>query len=129
MSDKESIEKIYIGDKIISKYISACFFALNADKECIQIIGRGNNVKRSIDVAAILLRQYLDVPQELPSLDELEDALNKDDIKLAKKLVKQMRVCEIKIGSEKFQDRNVSTIDIMLRGKKKNVPAPISKEV
>jgi DNA-binding protein len=122
MLDKESIEKIYIGDKIISRYISACFFALNADKECIQIIGRGNNVKRSIDVAAILLRQYLDVPQELPSFDELEDAINKEDIKLAKKLIKQMKVCEIKIGSEKFQERNVSTIDIMLRGKKKNVP-------
>jgi DNA-binding protein len=112
MLDKESIEKIYIGDKIISRYISACFFALNADKECIQIIGRGNNVKRSIDVAAILLRQYLDVPQELPSFDELEDAINKEDIKLAKKLIKQMKVCEIKIGSEKFQERNVSTIDI-----------------
>jgi DNA-binding protein len=128
MSDKESVEKIFIGDKIISKYMSACFFALNADKECIQIIGRGNNVKRSIDVAAILLRQYLDVPQEFPSFDELEDALNKEDIKLAKKLLKQMRTCEIKIGSEKFQDRNVSTIDIMLRGKKKNVPTLAAKE-
>lgn len=123
MLDKEQVEKIYIGDKIISKYMSACFFALNADKECIQIIGRGNNVKRSIDVAAIVLRQYLDVPQELPSLDELEDAINKEDIKLAKKLIKQMKICEIKIGSEKFQDRNVSTIEIMLRGKKKNVPS------
>jgi DNA-binding protein len=127
MLDKESIEKIYIGDKIISKYISACFFALNADKECIQIIGRGNNVKRSIDVAAILLRQYLDVSQEFPSLDELEDAINKEDLKLAKKLIKQMKACEIKIGSEKFQERNVSTIEIMLRGKKKNVPI-ISKQ-
>lgn len=128
MTDKESIEKIYIGDKIIQKYISACFFALNADKECIQVIGRGNNVKRSVDVAAILLRQYLDIPPELPTLEEVEDALNKEDIKLAKKLIKQMKACEIRIGSEKFQDRNVSTIDIMLRGKKKNVPTQSAKE-
>jgi len=128
MTSNESVETIPIGNKIINRYITACFFALNADKECLHIIGRGNNVKRSIDVAAILLRQYLDVPSELPSFDELEDAVNKEDYKLAKKLIKQMKVCEIKIGSEKFQDRNVSTIEIMLRGKKKNVPATSRKE-
>lgn len=90
MVDKENIEEIYIGSKDISKYLSACFYALG-QKDEIVIIARGNNIKRAFDVAAILIRQYL----ENPSYDVL-------------------------IGSEKFEERNVTTIEITLRGKKKD---------
>jgi len=88
MVNDDSLEEVYIGSKDISKYLSACFYALG-QKEEITIIARGNNTKRALDVAAILIRQYL----ENPSYD-------------------------VVIGSEKFEERNVTTIEINLRGKK-----------
>ena len=117
----ELVESIFVGDKDIKNYISACFYALNNNVDEIHLIARGNNIKRAIDVADILLRQYLDIPEKLPTLDDLEMVIDKDDCKLAKKYIKQLRTCEIRIGSEKFGERNVSTIDIVLRGKKKDV--------
>lgn len=90
MVNNDSLEEVYIGSKDISKYLSACFYALG-QKEEITIIARGNNIKRALDVAAILIRQYL----ENPSYD-------------------------VVIGSEKFEERNVTTIEIVLRGKKKD---------
>ena len=90
MGDKESIEQVYIGGKDIAKYLSACFYALGQKEEII-ITARGNNIKRAVDVTAILIRQYLDNPSY-----------------------------DVVIGSEEFEDRNVSTIDITLRGKKKD---------
>jgi DNA-binding protein Alba len=92
MSSDENIEKIYIGNKEIPKYLTACFFALG-ETDTINIIGRGNNVKGAVDVAAILLRQYLENPKY-----------------------------DIKIGSEKFEERYVSTIEIVINGEKKNIP-------
>ena len=120
MTKDDSIEMIKISDKDISKYLSACFYALGNDKDEVQIVARGSNIKRGIDVSAIMLRQYLDVSPDLPKLSEVVDALNKEDIPKAKKLLKQLMVCEIKIGSEKFGERNVSTIDIILRGRRKS---------
>ena len=123
MTKDDSIERIKIADKDISKYLSACFYALGNDKDEVWIVARGNNIKRAIDVSAIMLRQYLDVPQELPTMSDVMNALDKDDISKAKKLLKQLMVCEILIGSEKFDERNVSTIDIILRGKRKDANA------
>ena len=91
MTNDESIEKIYIGSKDIPKYLTACFFALG-ETETIIIIGRGNNIKRAVDVAAILIRQYIEDP-----------------------------TYNIVIGSEKFEERNVSTIEITINGKKKEI--------
>jgi len=83
-------ERVFIHNKEIKVYISACLFAFSkADK--IVITARGNNIKRAIDVAAILVRQYLDNP-----------------------------TYEVIIGSEGFEDRNVSTVDIVVTGTKKN---------
>ena len=61
MVNDDSLEEVYIGSKDISKYLSACFYALG-QKEEITIIARGNNTKRALDVAAILIRQYLENP-------------------------------------------------------------------
>ena len=84
-------ESIYIGSKDISRYISACFFSLGKEKEKnIKIIARGNNIKRAIDILAILVRDYLENPQY-----------------------------SIKVGSEPFEKRNVSTIEISLSGIKR----------
>lgn len=90
MTDKVNSEEVYIGNKEISKYLSACFYALG-QKEEITIIARGNNIKRAIDIAAILIRQYLLDPSY-----------------------------EVIIGSEKYEERNVSTLEIILKGKKKD---------
>jgi len=93
MVNNDSLEEVYIGSKDISKYLSACFYALG-QKDEITIIARGNNIKRAFDVAAILIRQYLEKPSY-----------------------------EVVIGSEKFEERNVTTIEILLRGKKKDAEA------
>jgi len=82
-------ENIYIGPKDISRYISACFYSLGRDKN-IKIIARGNNIKRAIDILAILVRDYLENPEY-----------------------------NIKVDSEPFEKRNVSTIEISLSGIKK----------
>ena len=113
-------ERVFVGNKDIAKYLSACFYSLGNDEGEVQVIGRGNNVKRSVDVAAILLRQYLDKPDELPTLSDVENALDNKDIELAKELIKQLKMCEIKIDSEKYDNRHVSTIEITIRGKKKD---------
>lgn len=87
---KKSNEQVFIGNKDIAKYLSACFYALG-EKEEITIIARGNNIKRAVDLAAILVRQYLTNPDY-----------------------------KVTIGSEKFEDRYVSTIEILLKGKRKD---------
>jgi len=117
----ELVESIFVGDKDIKNYISACFYALNNSVDEIHLIARGRNIVKAVNVADILLRQYLDIPEKIPTLDDLEEVIDKEDCKLAKKYIKQMKTSEIKIGSEKFGERNVSTIDIVLRGKKKDV--------
>jgi len=83
------MEEVYIGDKDIAKYISACFFSLGKDKD-IKVIARGNNIKKAIDVLAILVRDYLEKPKY-----------------------------SIEVGSEPFEKRYVSTIEISLSGSKK----------
>jgi len=83
------IEEIYIGSKEISRYISACFYSLGKEKD-IKIIARGNNIKRAVDILAILVRDYLENPQYT-----------------------------IVVGSEPFEKRYVSTIEISLSGVKK----------
>ena len=82
-------EQIFIGGKDISRYISACFYSLGKEKE-IKIAARGNNIKRAIDILAILIREHLEDPQYT-----------------------------IIVGSEPFDKRNVSTIEITLSGTKK----------
>jgi DNA-binding protein Alba len=88
-------EKIFVGGKDISRYISACFFSLGKEKS-ITLVARGNNIKRAIDILAILVRDYIDNPEY-----------------------------KVKVGSEPFENRNVSTIEIVLSGTKK---ANLNKE-
>lgn len=113
------METIYIANKDIDRYISACFYALN-NNDSINLKGRGNNIKRTVDVADILLRKYLEVSKEIPSYSDIKTALQNKDTSLANKLLDNLMVCEIKIGSEEFEGRFVSTIDITLRGKRNN---------
>lgn len=113
------LETIYIANKDIDRYISACFYALN-NNDSINLKGRGNNIKRTVDVADILLRKYLEVSKEIPSYSDIKTALQNKDTSLANKLLDNLMVCEIKIGSEEFEGRFVSTIDITLRGKRNN---------
>jgi len=83
------MEKVFIGPKDISRYITACFFALSKDEK-IQLISRGNHIKRAMDVLAILIRDHLD------------DAKYK-----------------IIVGSDKLDNRSVTTLEIILEGKRR----------
>jgi len=85
----EEIENIYIGTKEISRYISAALFGFGKG-DTIKLIARGKNVKKAIDILAILIRDYVDDPEY-----------------------------DIVVASEKFENRNISTIEIELSGKKK----------
>ena len=85
----ENCESIYIGSKEISRYISAGLFGFNKGDK-IKLIARGKNVKRAIDVLAILIRDYVENPEYT-----------------------------VKVDSEKFEERNISTIEIEISGKKK----------
>ena len=86
---EEISENIYIGVKEISRYISAALFGFGKG-ETIKLIARGKNVKKAIDILAILIRDYV------------EDA-----------------EYDIVVASEKFENRNISTVEISLTGKKK----------
>jgi DNA-binding protein Alba len=87
IADEE--DKIYIGTKEISRYISAALFGFGKG-ESIKLIARGKNVKKAIDILAILIRDYVDEAEY-----------------------------DILVDSEKFENRNISTIEISLSGKKK----------
>ena len=78
------IEEVFVGAKDISRYITACFFALDKEKK-IKIIARGGYIKKAIDILAILIR---------------------DHIKNAE--------YSIIVKSEPFENRNVSAIEIVL---------------
>ena len=83
------MEQIFIGNKNISKYITACLTALHKNGE-LQITARGHNIKRAVDVEEIVKR-YIKKPE-----------------------------IEVILGSEEYEDRNVSTIDIIMKETEKN---------
>ena len=86
MSDE--YEDVYIGGKPIGNYLTAGLWALDKDKP-VRLLGRGSNIKTTVDVAEILKRHMVN-PK-----------------------------CEIEIGSEDFNERKISTISIILDGVKK----------
>lgn len=109
------MEHVFIGRKDLSKYLSAGLYALGKSDD-IMISARGSNIKTAVDISEILKRN-MDIPKEIPTLEDLNNALESEDIELAKELLAKIRTSFVKIGSEKFQERNVSTIEINLKGK------------
>jgi len=89
MVDKKVDDIVYIGLADIPNYVSACFVALSQHDE-IKIIARGNHVKKALDILAIMIREYLD--------DTSYD---------------------ISVGSEFFDKRFVTTVDVKLSGKRR----------
>jgi len=89
ITEEEIQETIYIGTKELSRYISAALFGFGKG-DTIKLIARGKNVKKTIDILAILIRDYI------------EDA-----------------EYEIKVDSETFENRKISTLEVTLSGKKK----------
>ena len=82
-------EDVFIGGKELKFYIPAAFFALSKS-DTIKIYARGKNVKRALDLLAILKREHLEKP----------------------------KYC-ILVDSEKFEDKWVTTLEIELSGKRK----------
>ena len=88
--------EVKIGPKDLKYYFPACFFALSNSKT-INILARGKNTTKALNLLAILIREYLDKPKY-----------------------------SIEVSSEKFDDgdgkeRYVTAIDIELSGTKKEV--------
>lgn len=88
-------EIIYIGQKDIKNYISACFFGLGKEDK-IKIMARGKNAKTALDVLAILIRDYLENPKYNITIDSEKFKNPEDD-----------------------RERWVTTIEIELSGLKK----------
>lgn len=86
---KENTNEVYVGKKELKIYIPSCFYALNKFGS-VKIISRGSYIKKTIDILAILIRDYLENPEYL-----------------------------IKVKSESFDDRFISSIEIDLTGKRK----------
>ena len=84
------MEEIFIGAKDISRYITACFFGFDKERK-IKIVARGGYIKKAIDILAILIRDHIEDPEY-----------------------------EIVVKSEPFENRNVSAIEIILTGNKKD---------
>ncbi|RLF30020.1 MAG: RNA-binding protein [Thermoplasmata archaeon] len=78
------MEQIFVGNKDISKYITACLTALQKEKE-LKISARGRNIKRAVDVEEIVKR-YMKKPE-----------------------------VTVELGTDKINDRFVSTIDIVMK--------------
>lgn len=53
------IEVVYIGSKPIQKYVNAGKWVLNQDKP-VKLLGRGNNIKTTVDTAEIIRREMED---------------------------------------------------------------------
>jgi len=83
-------EVIFIGSKEISRYISAALYGFGKGSK-IKLVARGKNVKKAIDILAILIRDYIEEADYIITVD-----------------------------SEKFENRNISTLEIELSGKKKD---------
>jgi len=87
-------ENVYIGNGSLPSYITAGLWSISKTGR-VKLYGRGTNIKTTVDVSEILKRQLVN-PYE-----------------------------EIHINSEEFTDkstgkvRNVSTIEILLEGNKK----------
>ena len=86
MSD--NVEDVFVGGKPLPSYLTAGLWAINKVGS-VRYLGRGTNIKTTVDVAEILKRQ-----------------LNKPQVDIA-------------IGSEDFEDRKISTIEITISGSKK----------
>ena len=109
------MEHVFIGRKDLPNYLSAGLYALGKSDD-IMVSARGSNIKTAVDIAEILKRN-MDIPEKIPTLEELAKVLDEGDIDLAKELLAKIRTYYVKIGSEKYQDRNVSIIEINLKGK------------
>ena len=87
--EKQETNTVPVGSKDHIRYVTACLYTL-AREDNVKMMARGNNVKKAIDVLAMLTREYLEKP-----------------------------TYSIEVGSEKFEERFVSTIEITIAGKKK----------
>jgi DNA-binding protein Alba len=77
----EDIDLVYIGNKPLGSYLTACLWAINKVGS-VTLLGRGSHIKATVDVAEILKRQIENFTET------------------------------IKINSESFEGRNISTIEI-----------------
>jgi len=85
-------------------------WAKNNNKN-IRLLGRGTNITKTVDIAEILKREF---KMEIPTLDDLETALDENNIEKAKKILKNLRKFEVRTATDKIEDRNVSSIEINL---------------
>ena len=105
MSDEQTKNTVFIGQKPVTAYVMACvtqFSTLTAGEEIV-LKARGRAISRCVDVAEVLTRRFLEGTAE---------------------------VIDIQISTENLEGRdgrktNVSAIEITLR--KKSPPAMSSK--
>jgi DNA-binding protein len=93
MADKKLDYTIFIGSKPVMSYVLAVITQLNSAEKIALIRARGRNISKAVDVAEIVRQRFL------------KDQADIKNIEIGSELIKE----------DGNRDRNVSTIDILMK--------------
>jgi len=108
---EDEFDEIKIGTKPHKKYVTACLWAKNNNKS-IKLLGRGSNITKTIDISEIIKRHY-DI--DVPNIDDILILLKEKKFNEATKKLEQYCKFKINVKSEKFNDKNISVVEIIIK--------------
>jgi DNA-binding protein Alba len=89
MSSKNNVKTILLGNKPLKEYLIEAVVSLNRDADVIEIIGRGRNIYRAVNLYNALLAR-------------VGDKVNLKDIEIGSILVRNRRVSYIRIALQRI---------------------------
>lgn len=91
---------VYIGKKPLHSYIRAVLMAMQEGELEIDLVARGANISRAVDVAELCKRKHGIIAQQLPELVEISGIVSDSET----------------VMSEEGHERMVSVLTISLKG-------------
>jgi len=91
---------IYVGKKPLHTYIRAVLMAMQSGELEIDIVARGGNISRAIDVVELCKRKHGIIAQQLPETVEITDIQSNSET----------------VTSEQGHERMISVITISIQG-------------
>ena len=91
---------IYVGKKPLHTYIRAVLMAMQSGELEIDLVARGSNTSRAIDVAELCKRKHGIIAQQLPETVEVTDIQSNSET----------------VTSEQGHERMISVITISIQG-------------
>jgi len=92
---------IYIGKKPLHSYIRAVLMAMQEGELEIDLVARGGNISRAVDVAELCKRKHGIIAQQLPEFVEVSGIASNSET----------------VMSDEGHERMVSVLTISLKGK------------